>query len=1132
MLLLCSVAWGLYGVGSGPTELCKIYIDEDGIYRIGYRDLADAGCNLSQVTPHSIQLWNRGREIPILCSAEFTTRYTLDGTNDYIEFYGEKNRNSDGEPDEYSDTNVYYLTWGKSTGLRWNIEQTHLLATSISFSTKTMFRDTQFRKETFIYSRTAAGQTEEQQNLWYWREIAAPVNDYPFQFTITHPILAPTLFCSLSIVFQGVSYGNHYVVIGLNGNRVGETRWYGRAKHTYQCNTVPMNFFKAGNNVLQISLPGKSGDPTGQASDIDVIYMVQFQLSYWKSFIATNDELVFSAINMNYDIVTSQHEIRGFTNPHINVYDITHKKVIIPAITISSLDSSSSFKAQFTLYNESSSVHYIALTDRQKKSPVKIEKIMYYDLTQDTSGAEYLVITHDDFYPAIQPLLAWRKKTGLTVKCVKTSEVYDTFNYGLVDAKAIKSFLKYAYYNWQPRPRYVLLVGDVSVDLRGNMNLAHARLYIPTYYWATYMGAAASDNWFVAVGEDETKPEMAIGRISAHSIEEVTNVVNKIIQYEQKPNFGQWRQKIFFLASPEPMFEGISEELAKSYVPSYYEVYRRYPSSGSPDYKYRTEDIVENINEGRIILHFTGHGGGYVWESGRMDLERHGVEVVPDNRDFFGVKNILQLKNYGKYPLVIALTCYTGVFDNIDNDSLGEVLLKTPNAGAIAVISATWRSYVSSNDAFDRAMFTQMFKKNVRRLGDIFINAKQEIKLPDISATYVLLGDPGTQLSFPHDIVQLEGTRTIKSKPQIRITGTLDRKRPAKGSVIIKTEKGKLVIQKNITINHQAKFTTKVTIPPHFVQDTLIAYCYLWNEKTKWDAIGYTIVSTVDTINVGQTVGLPALLPRLLWSVTPMNNKDIRDIIVSVSIDNDRKAKQIMEDGDRFYQQKDMLNALLKYSEAFQYGCRDLKMIQRLAKLSVPIETFETATAVQLKNWHWSDKSKIIGHYLSTTYAHRGKKSELIDLVYPIPGWVDYWGKEVVIPLRGPIGVRLFVRGTTESKVELNATVTYNGKHNEAFCSQAYSISSNWIELKINDLYQIAKKRALSQKDISGDIRVYPDLFVSYRSVDDVHCWDIDNMHIVYLGINTRGRNVQLYVDDIELFFPPNKLKVYLKNNQ
>ena len=68
-------------------EYYKFNIDEDGIYRITYQDLSNAGINPSSISGRNFQLFAYGKEVPV-----FVSTYGGFGTLDYIEFYGEKNK--------------------------------------------------------------------------------------------------------------------------------------------------------------------------------------------------------------------------------------------------------------------------------------------------------------------------------------------------------------------------------------------------------------------------------------------------------------------------------------------------------------------------------------------------------------------------------------------------------------------------------------------------------------------------------------------------------------------------------------------------------------------------------------------------------------------------------------------------------------------------------------------------------------------------------------------------------------------------------------------------------------------------------------------------------------------------------
>jgi hypothetical protein len=97
----------------------RLKVWQDGMYRINYSVLQNAGLPLSNISGNTFHLYYRGQEVPVYVS----TASTL-GSNDYLEFYGLKN---DGGADApvydslqwqandklslFTDTSAYYLTW-------------------------------------------------------------------------------------------------------------------------------------------------------------------------------------------------------------------------------------------------------------------------------------------------------------------------------------------------------------------------------------------------------------------------------------------------------------------------------------------------------------------------------------------------------------------------------------------------------------------------------------------------------------------------------------------------------------------------------------------------------------------------------------------------------------------------------------------------------------------------------------------------------------------------------------------------------------------------------------------------------------------------------------------------------------
>ena len=98
----------------------KIMVAKDGLYRINYQTLVNQGVPVSSFQGNQLRLFHMGEEQPIYTSTESSW-----GNNDYIEFFGERNR---GDLDEYlfknpqqemanseysmfTDSSAYFLTW-------------------------------------------------------------------------------------------------------------------------------------------------------------------------------------------------------------------------------------------------------------------------------------------------------------------------------------------------------------------------------------------------------------------------------------------------------------------------------------------------------------------------------------------------------------------------------------------------------------------------------------------------------------------------------------------------------------------------------------------------------------------------------------------------------------------------------------------------------------------------------------------------------------------------------------------------------------------------------------------------------------------------------------------------------------
>ncbi len=144
------------------------------------------------------------------------------------------------------------------------------------------------------------------------------------------------------------------------------------------------------------------------------------------------------------------------------------------------------------------------------------------------TGANYLIITHDNFYDAVKPLALWKQKKGMICKIVKLSEIG-------ADTASIKSYIRNAYNNWTPRPEYVLLVGD--------RNFIPLGMYYPNWILYYPWRGTWTDQYYINLTEtNDFRDDLFLGRLPCSTPTECSIMVNKTIYYEQGKGLskGDW----------------------------------------------------------------------------------------------------------------------------------------------------------------------------------------------------------------------------------------------------------------------------------------------------------------------------------------------------------------------------------------------------------------------------------------------------------------------------------------------------------------------------------------------------------------------------------------------------------------
>ncbi|MBE6268533.1 MAG: type IX secretion system sortase PorU [Bacteroidales bacterium] len=356
---------------------------------------------------------------------------------------------------------------------------------------------------------------------------------------------------------------------------------------------------------------------------------------------------------------------------------------------------------------------------------------------------------------------------SLTVAVVTAEQVYNEFSSGTPDATAYRRLMKMLYDragSADEAPKYLLLLGDAFSDNR-LITYKNRRQedYLLCYSSKNSVSTTKSyvlEDYFGYLDDSEgsnhltDKADIGVGRIPAQNLAQLTPVVDKIIDYARNKEAGPWQNNIVVLAddgdekSPNSHMrdaENIAALVSQSY-PSfmvrriYWDDFPVVPLATGNSYPGVTAAIKEQLEEGALIMNYSGHGSANLFSPEMAWKASDMAESVTT-----------------RLPVWVTASCDISPFD-IGDGSLGEEAILNPAGGAIALLTTTRTVYQSHN-----ALINQAFMRNILgpgsdgkayTLGEAVRKAKESLILVGSDNTenklqYILLGDPALRLNVP-----------------------------------------------------------------------------------------------------------------------------------------------------------------------------------------------------------------------------------------------------------------------------------------------------------------------------------------------------------------------------------------------
>ena len=355
-------------------------------------------------------------------------------------------------------------------------------------------------------------------------------------------------------------------------------------------------------------------------------------------------------------------------------------------------------------------------------------------------------------------------------------KVFNEFSSGTQDAMAYRRLCKMFYDRGTDenghRLGYLLLMGGGSYDNRLVGTDAGILNYPRLLTWQSEASSQedtsiSTDDLFGSL-EDESgstysdKLSIAVGRMIAKSKSEARTLVNKLVKYVTKPDYGAWKNQALMVADDENKAIHMSQDTTMVQAARrnggadivfnrvYIDAFNAVSEGGSRSYPDARAKMFNTLSEGALWWNYIGHASTQNW-TGEGLMMRSDVE----SRLFYRHK-----------PVLYAATCEYTRFDNSVLSS-GERIFLNANGGAIAVICPARLAYIHENGALSsemgRYVFSRDDKGQPQRIGDIVRLAKNSVAAySDNRQRFYLFGDPAMRLAWAPYMAVVE---TINGEP-------------------------------------------------------------------------------------------------------------------------------------------------------------------------------------------------------------------------------------------------------------------------------------------------------------------------------------------------------------------------------
>jgi hypothetical protein len=797
IVFFCSIGFGLNAQNYGNEwinynqKYFAFNVIQTGLHRIDYNTLVSSGIEVQQFSSANMQVFGREQEIPLLMEDGGDGEFN---SGDYFLFFAERN---DGWLDYslyedsswlgnpkyslYNDTIQYFFTWNNLNNNKRFVIENDVAVNSYTASNFVLFeRFGSFNEKynegekssdassSFFMEGEGWGRTPVNGANGYTWDFSSIQLDNLFQGSNSPKIEYNSIVVGNSNAFFANGLGNHHTrqTVGTSNFILVDSIFQGyksiRTKKIFPTNILPAN----GSTNLKVSIIGD----LSVATDFQSINYWSFKYPRIPSFNNLNANIFEIENTLNQSKVRLNLNLNGITNPILITLGSVPRK--IPLINSAGqfqclIPNDLMNKSQITILQDLSTVNSIPVL----KAVNETGTFTNYEAIPNLDNALIFVFPNKLKNQTLSYAAYRSSQAGgnYNVILANAGELFQQYGGGInKHINGIRRFSKNIYDLSILKPIGLYLVGkgirEANVTSTTNLgpgsrtnSSAYQNNLVPSFGYPS-CDVCITSNF---EGKDKFTPLIPTGRISAQTEDELQTYLNKVIEYEAQQNQSSlysteskdWQKHILHFSggsssAEQKNFQSFLNSMGAIAESSYFAgtVKLVAKENQNPITPTELQVIKDRISDGVSLMNFFGH----------FTTSESGFDVNLDEP-----KN---WNNKGKYPILIANSCYNGnIFHNANSNSQSFVL--TPNAGVIAYLGTIDYGFTSALNSYSQNFYNQFTKYNyggtigshIKNVLDSSLNESSSLITETTFCQMTLNGDPMLRLNY-HNKPEVELT--------------------------------------------------------------------------------------------------------------------------------------------------------------------------------------------------------------------------------------------------------------------------------------------------------------------------------------------------------------------------------------